>query len=120
MDVVSLTLADCALLSARYSEHNNSCRRMQAALAEAGAHETAERLRALRKLESAFDVDLGLICHWYQSRDLDATHPVARAIIRYLVQPPNDSSDSVWVVLDRVRELRALTEEGRLVGEPDL
>ena len=120
MDVVALTLADCALLSERYTQHNNSWRRMHASLMEAGAHETADRLRALRKLEGAFDVDLGLLCHWYQSRDEDATHPVARAIIRYIVQAQNGSNDRVWVVLDRVRELRALTEEGRLVGEPEL
>lgn len=108
------------MLSARYVEHANSFRRMLAALQEAGASATAERLRALRKMEIAFDVDLGMLCHWYESRDAESTHPVARTIIRYIVQSrPDDIGSDIWMNLDRVRELRALMEEGRLVGEPE-
>jgi len=120
VEVVVLSPSDSALLSARYAEHANSFRRMLAALQEAGAADGAERLRALRKLEIAFDVDLGMLCHWYESRDDESTHPVARTIIRYIVQNrQTDAGQEIWMNLDRVRELRTLMEEDRLVGEPE-
>lgn len=117
MEAVRLCRSDCALLAARYAEHGNSHRRMTAALREAGVDSSSERLRTLRELEIKFDVDLGMLCHWHEKRDASATHPVQRAITMYLTaeQPGAD----VWIRLDRLRELRDLLEESRLVGEPE-
>jgi hypothetical protein len=120
VEVVRLSLADCGLLAARYVQHGNSHRRMSQALREAGAAGTAERLSGLRKLEHRFDIDLGLLCHWYMRRDQPDTHPVERTIILYLTQAHSTAHQpELWILLDRVRELRALLEEGRLVGEPE-
>ena len=116
MEVVRLSQTDCDLLAARYVEHGNSHRRMSQALREAGATAAADRLVGLRKLEHRFDVDLGLLCHWFQRRDATETHPVERTIINYLTRP---QPDEVWILLDRVRELRVFLDEGRLVGEPE-
>lgn len=120
MEVVRLSLSDCDLLAARYGEHGNSHNRMTVALHEAGAAAAAERLHGLRSLEHRFDVDLGLLCQWYERRDAEATHPVERTLITYFTrtQTTGDSAE-VWILLDRVRELRAFLEEGRLVGEPE-
>jgi hypothetical protein len=99
-------------------EHGNSHRRMTQALREAGAPATADRLLGLRKLEHRFDIDLGLLCHWYVRRDAHDTHPVERTIILYLTRAPAQKAE-IWIMLDRVRELRAFLDEGRLVGEPE-
>ncbi|MEX2281608.1 MAG: hypothetical protein WEE89_03860 [Gemmatimonadota bacterium] len=120
MEIVRLTRSDCALLAARYIEHGNSHKRMTAALREAGAVAAADRLHGLRSLEHRFDVDLGLLCQWYERRDADATHPIERTLITYLTRSQNNGEAAeVWILLDRVRELRAFLEEGRLVGEPE-
>ena len=120
MEVVRLSQTDCALLAARYIEHGNSHKRMTVALREAGAGEAADRLHGLRTLEHRFDVDLGLLCQWYSRRDSDNTHPIERTLISYLTRTQaNGAGPEVWILLDRVRELRAFLEEGRLVGEPE-
>jgi hypothetical protein len=107
-------------MATRYVEHGNSHRRMSQALRAAGAQTSVDRLLGLRKLEHRFDVDLGLLCHWFVRRDAADTHPVERTIITYLTcaQGPPQQSE-VWILLDRVRALRAFLEEGRLVGEPE-
>jgi hypothetical protein len=113
--------SDCCLRAARYVVHCYAHRRMSQALREAGAGEVADRLFSLRKLEHRFDVDLGLLCHWYVRRDAADTHPVERAVITYLTRAQQASpAVELWILLDRVRELRAFLEEGRLVGEPEL
>jgi hypothetical protein len=117
---VRLTLSDCTLLAARYVEHGNSHRRMLQALREAGARPAADRLLGLRTLERRFDVDLGLLCHWYARRDQQDTHPVERTIITYLTRAQSNAQPpELWILLDRVRELRAFLDEGRLVGDPE-
>ena len=120
MEAVRLSSSDCRLLAARYVEHGNSHRRMSAALQEAGAAPSAERLIMLRQLEHRFDVDLGLLCHWYERRDGRETHPVERAIISYLTTAHRTGDVAeLWIRLDRVRELRDLLEESRLVSEAE-
>ena len=117
MEAVRLTLSDCSLLAARHREHGNSHRRMTQALLDAGAQGTADRLLNLRQIERQFDIDLGLLCHWYERRGAHDSHPVERAIIAYLITV--HARDEVWVLLDRLRELRDLLDESRLVGEPE-
>jgi hypothetical protein len=120
VEAVRLSSTDCRLLAARYVEHGNSHRRMSASLREAGATPAVERLIVLRQLEHKFDVDLGLLCHWYERRDGNGTHPVERAIITYLTTAHRiDDVTELWIRLDRVRELRDLLEESRLVSEPE-
>ncbi|MGH7468495.1 MAG: hypothetical protein ACRENP_11095 [Longimicrobiales bacterium] len=120
MEVVRLSQSDCGLLAARYVEHGNSHRRMSQALREAGAVSTADRLSGLRKLEHRFDIDLGLLCHWYARRNDQDTHPVERTIITYLTRAQTTTQQNeLWILLDRVRQLRSFLEEGRLVGEPE-
>lgn len=120
MEAVRLTIADCSLLAARYHEHGNSHRRMTQALVDAGATTTAERLLTLRQLERRFDIDLGLLCHWFERRTAADVHPVERAIISYLTTVhANEKGSEVWILLDRLRELRDLLDESRLVGEPE-
>jgi hypothetical protein len=120
LEVVRLAPADCLMLASRYAEHANSHIRMSTALVEAGADDAAERLYALRQIERQFDVDLGMLCHWYEQRDAAETHPVQRAIIQYLTARQDTSnSNELLFRLDRVRELRELLEESRLVGEPE-
>lgn len=104
------------MLAARFTQHGNSHRRMRGALLEAGATEVAERLAVLRRLERQFDVDLGEICFRYDRRNDPRTHPLERLIIGYITECRGDG-DEVWVLLDRVKQLREL-KEGRLVGEP--
>ena len=120
LEVVRLTPSDSLMLASRYGEHGNSHMRMTTALVEAGAADAADRLYTLRQIERQFDVDLGMLCHWYERRDHDETHPVQRAVIQYLTtQRDTQLGHELWIRLDRVRELRELLEESRLVGEPE-
>lgn len=120
MEVLQLTPGDCGLLAARFGEHDNSHRRMSAALREAGARGPLERLRALRRLERRFDVDLGSICWRFRRRDDPGMHPIERYVVDYVAQESvsDDGSDALLILLDRVRHVRDLME-GRLVGEPE-
>lgn len=104
------------MLAARFAQHGNSYRRLRGALLEAGARDVADRLTVLRRIERQFDVDLGEICFRYARRTDPQTHPIDRWIIRYITERRR-GGDEVWVLLDRVRQLREL-KEGRLVGEP--
>ncbi len=117
VEVVCITASDRRMLVARFAEHGNSHRRMKSALLEAGASDAAQRLVALRRLEQEFDVDLGEICHRYERRDDPKTHPIERVVMAYITQARR-GGEELWVLLDRVRQLREL-KEGRLVGEPE-
>jgi hypothetical protein len=117
--VVCLAASDRRLLAARFAEHANSHRRMRGALLEAGGHATVDRLDTLRKLERSFRIDLGSVCHRFDRRDLPETHPIERMVVNYIaeIHKPANGAEELWVMLDRVDEIRELME-GRLVGEP--
>ncbi len=119
MHVVRLSQADRMLLVSRFEEHGNSHRRMRSALEEVAADHVAERLDALRRMERHFGIDLGSVCHRYDRRDDPATHPIERMIMNYIAEHRDSDcgTPELWVLLDRVEEIRELTE-GRLVGEP--
>ena len=121
MEVISLTRSDCALLAARFGEHANSNRRMLAALEEAGAHESYTRLVVLRQMERRAGVDLGMLCYHFEHRNDATTHAFERAVMNYVAQwrLGNKGSEELWVLLDRIRQVRDIVEEGRLVGEPE-
>jgi hypothetical protein len=121
MEVLTLTRSDCSLLAARFGEHANSQRRILAALDEAGASESFARLVLRRKMEKQLGVDLGMLCHHFDHRNDEGTHPFERAVMNYVAQwrITPAGGDGLWVRLDRVREVRDIVEEGRLVGEPE-
>ena len=110
MEVVRLEERDCRLLAARWAEHENSMRRMSAALEEAEADDGLRRLRALRRLEKAFAVDLGSLCHRWLHRDHPRTHPLEREVMGWVAQAQTrpDGTLELTVILDRVRPLRDL------------
>lgn len=121
MEVISLTRSDCALLAARFGEHANSNRRMLNALDEAGATDSYARLGVLRQMEKRVGVDLGMLCYHFEHRNDDRTHPFERAVMNYIAhwRVNATGAEDLWVVLDRVREVRDIVEEGKLVGEPE-
>jgi len=118
MNVVRLSASDCRLLAARHAGHANSHRRMRAALSEVGARAAVARLDALRALERRFDIDLGVITGLHTRRDAADLHPIERLVLSYVSETrKSDHGEELWVLLDRVRDIRDLME-GRLVGEP--
>ena len=121
MEVISLTRSDCALLAARFGEHANSNRRMLAALEEAGANESYTRMVVLRQMEKRAGVDLGMLCYHFEHRNDAGTHPFERAVMNYVAHWRMNAggTEDLWVVLDRIRQVRDIVEEGRLVGEPE-
>jgi hypothetical protein len=122
MDVVALTQTDCALLTARYAAHGNSHRRMRTALLANGAADSVARLDALRAVERAFDLDLGLVCHLYEHHADDDAHPIAKLVAEFITDVRSNASGStpggelLWVLPDRVRQVRELMQE-HVVGE---
>lgn len=116
-ELISLSKDDCGLLAARYGEHGNSQRRMLAALEEASADEAFARMCALRELEKHFRVDLGMLCYHFQHRNDKDTHPIQRAVMNYVAQWGRNASGApeLQVRIDRVREVRDIVEDGRLV-----
>jgi hypothetical protein len=121
LEVVSLSRSDCALLSARFGQHGNSQRRMLAALEEAAANDSFARLAVLRKMEKTIGVDLGMLCYHFEHRNDATTHPFERAVMNYVAHWRINAmgGEDLWIVLDRVRQVRGVVEEGRLVGEPE-
>ena len=119
MEVVALTLTDRRLLAARYTEHANSHTAMRTALV-GGAHgETVRLLDALREVERAFDLDLGLVAYLYQHRGEPDRHPIEKVVIDFITDvQPGDGDEVLWVLPDRVRQVRDLMQGG-LVGGRD-
>lgn len=121
MEVISLTQSDCALLAARFREHANSNRRMLSALDEAGAKESYTRMVVLRQMEKQAGVDLGMLCYHFEHRNDDATHPFERAVMNYVAHWRTNVAgvQDLWVILDRIRQVRDIVQEEKLVGEPE-
>ncbi|MGQ0562025.1 MAG: hypothetical protein ACT443_09145 [Gemmatimonadota bacterium] len=121
MEIISLTKGDAGLLAARFGEHGNSQRRMLAALEEAAANEAYTRLVVLRTLEKQLAVDLGMVCHHFEHRNDATTHPFETAVMNYVAhwRVNRAGGEDLWVRLDRIREVREIVEEGRLVGAPE-
>lgn len=121
MEVISLSRSDCGLLAARYGEHGNSQRRMLAALEEAAADDAFARLCILREMEKRVHVDLGMLCYHFEHRNDKKTHPFERAVMNYVAhwRSNGKGEEDLWVILDRIRQVREVVEEGKLVGEPE-
>jgi hypothetical protein len=117
MNVVCLTPADRRLLQARFTEHGNSFRRMSDALTEVGAGDACARLRALRRVERRFGLDLAEICHRFARRNREGTHPMERMVVEFIAEERwQEGEPHLWVVPERVQQVRELMG-GRLVGE---
>lgn len=116
--VVRLTEADVALLTRRFTEHGNSFRAMLAALGRDDASADADRLRLLRRLERRVGLDLAELCGRLHAAP-DA-HPLEQRVLHYLTEwTDGPDARELLVFPERVREVRALMDEGRLVGDPD-
>jgi hypothetical protein len=122
MDVVALTFADRRLLSARYEQHENSHRIMRESLLQRGAEDSVARLEALRSVERAFDLDLGLVCHLYEHRGDAGRHPIEKMVVEFITDvgltdaAGADGDELLWIRPDRVRQVRDLMQ-GQAVGE---
>lgn len=120
MDVLCLTAADYGLLRSRFSEHGNSQLRLAAALEEAGATETLRRSKLLRRMEIEFAVDLGSMCHRFEHRNDPGIHPIECMVMNFVAEWRGRSGKrELWVLLDRLRQVRDLMEEGQLAREPE-
>jgi hypothetical protein len=119
MDVVCLSATDRQLLRARFSEHGNSHRRVYEALKANDAADAAARIRALRRIEQRFDLDLAEICHRHAHRRDADTHPIERMVLDFIAEEKHiDDGVQLWIMPDRVQQVRELMD-GRLVGEPE-
>ena len=116
MEVVTITRSDCALLAARFASHGNSQKRMLTALEEACAGDAFARMVVLRQMEKKIGVDLGMVSYHFEHRNDAETHALERAVMNYVAQW---KGDDLWICLDRIREVRDIVEEGKLVGEPE-
>lgn len=118
MQVVCLSASDRSLLRARWTEHDNSFRRMCDALHAAGADDTRARLGALRTIEKRFDLDLAEICWRWAHRHDSATHPIERMVMDFIAEErtQDDRSPQLWVMPERVQQVRELMD-GKLVGD---
>jgi hypothetical protein len=119
--VLCLTPGDRRLLAARFAEHGNSHRRMVVALTAASAGDALARLRALRRLERRFAIDLGSLCHRDARRDDAATHPLERNVLRYVAQRRRRAGggEDLLVLVNRVRQVRALIDEDGARAAPE-
>ncbi len=120
MEVLCLSVADYQLLCSRFAEHGNSQLRLAAALEEAGAAETLRQSRALRRMEVSYAIDLGSLCHRFEHRSDPETHPIEAMVMNFVAEWRGaDGRRELWVLLDRVRQVRELMEEGQLAREPE-
>ena len=115
---IRLTREDRWLLARRYEFHRNSPTALAKALAGEGDGEGAlRRVRALRRIERRFGIDLGLLCHKIRRCRERRPHPLERIVIGYVTLPSSDAED---VILDvrRIREVIGLIEKGVQHGHP--
>lgn len=120
MEVLCLTVADYGLLKSRYAEHNNSQLRLAAALEEVGATDVLRQSKALRRMEVTFGVDLGSLCHRFEHRHDAGIHPIETMVMNFVAEWRGENGRrELWVLLDRLRQVRELMEEGQLAREPE-
>lgn len=121
IEIVRLSVSECRLLAERYEVHGNSHRRMASALRESGKEEMLRQLRLLRGIERRFAVDLGALCHKFEHRNDAGTHPIERMVLGYVasLRCGGDGQTELLVYVDRVRQVRALIDQGRAVHEPE-
>lgn len=140
MEIIRLTLEDCRLLATRFDDYGNSHLRFDEALAAGNRPDpdeqtdapatpaserdprltpktatTLARLRALRRLECHFSIDLGALYHRFQHRDDPGLHPLERSILDSIARwhhGPEDQTE-LWVLVDNVRQVRELIDEER-------
>ncbi len=120
MEVLCLSVADHQLLCSRFAQHGNSQLRLAAALEEAGAADTLRHSRALRRMEVSYGIDLGSLCYRFEHRADPETHPIESMVMNFVAEWRGaDDRLELWVLLDRVRQVRELMEEGQLAREPE-
>lgn len=109
--LIRLTRRDRWLLVRRYEFHGNSVSSLAKALAREGEGEAAvQHLRALRRIERRFGIDLGLLSHKVRRCRERRPHPLERIVIDYVTLPSKE--EEVLLDVDRVREVIRLIEKG--------
>ena len=115
MEVLCLSVADYGLLKSRYAEHGNSQLRLAEALKEAGATDALRQSKTLRRMEVSFGIDLGSVCHRFEHRHDTGTHPIETMVMNFVAEwRGSNGRRELWVLIDRLRQVRELMEEGQL------
>lgn len=115
--LIRLTREDRWLLVRRYEFYRNSMAALAKALVREPEGEGAlRRLRALRRIERRFGLDLGLVCHKVRRCRERRPHPLERIVIDYVTLPA--AGDDVVLDVGRVREVIGLIERGVKHGHP--
>lgn len=84
-------------------------------LAQRTGTEILRRLRALRRLECHFSIDLGALYHRYLNRNAEGLHPLERSILDSIAhwhQRPGEEVE-LWIRVDNVRQVRELIDDER-------
>jgi hypothetical protein len=120
MEVLCLSAADYGLLKSRFAEHGNSQLCMAAALEEAGAAEVLRQSKMLRRMEISFGIDLGSLCHRFEHRHDPGIHPIECMVMNFVAEWRGRSeAPELWILVDRLHQVRELMEEGQLAREPE-
>jgi hypothetical protein len=110
--LIRLSAQDRWLLVRRFEFHRNSSAALAKALVrEADGESAVRRLRALRRIERRFGIDLGLLCHKIRRCRERRPHPLERMVIGYVTIPSEDK-EAVWLDVGRIREVIGLIEGG--------
>lgn len=110
--LILLGAQDRWLLVRRYEFFRNSAAALAKALVrEEDGEAVVRRLRALRRIERRFGIDLGLLCHKIRRCRERRPHPLERMVIGY-VTLPTESKDDVLLDVGRIREVIGLIERG--------
>jgi hypothetical protein len=108
--LIRLGREDRWLLVRRYEFYGNSVAALAKALVREGEPpETLRRLRALRRIERRYGIDLGLVCHKIRRCRERRPHPIEKMVIDYVTWP-GPEGDDVLVDVERVREVVRLIE----------
>ena len=111
--LIRLTHDERWLLARRFEFFRNSSAALAKALVrEADGDASVKRLRALRRVERRFGIDLGLLCHKIRRCRERRPHPLERLVIGYVTIPAGGDGDGVLVDVGRVREVIGLIERG--------
>lgn len=110
--LIQLSAQDRWLLVRRYEFFRNSSAALAKSLVrEADGAAALGRLRALRRIERRFGLDLGLLCHKIRRCRERRPHPLERMVIGY-VTVPTDKKEDVLLDVGRIREVIGLIEGG--------
>lgn len=112
MQFIVLTPEQVDLAAQRYAEHGNSPARIERHHLDRGDRAAALALRALRRVERRFEIDLGTVCHKFLEAEIASTAAVQREVMAYVARWNEDRSGArrLLVSIDRARQIDRLAE----------